>query len=77
MDLRTIADFIKDHDLNFLGFEIDNSVIQSYKIRFPNDLTLNNLEQWCTYEEENVYTFRSMYQFWIQNNNNSLSSQLF
>jgi tetratricopeptide (TPR) repeat protein/2-polyprenyl-3-methyl-5-hydroxy-6-metoxy-1,4-benzoquinol methylase len=66
MSLSIISNFLKGHDLNFLGFDIDRSVIRAYKNRFPNDLQANDLEQWRIYEEENPDTFTSMYQFWIQ-----------
>jgi hypothetical protein len=68
MSLRTLDRFFKDHDLNFLGFEINSSVIRAYKKRFPNDQAATNLNQWQIYEEENPNTFIGMYQFWIQNN---------
>jgi 2-polyprenyl-3-methyl-5-hydroxy-6-metoxy-1,4-benzoquinol methylase len=66
MDLKILSDFFKAHNLNFLGFEIDSSVIRSYKNRFSNDPSMTNLNQWQIYEKENPNTFRSMYQFWIQ-----------
>ena len=66
MNLRTLDRFFKDHDLNFLGFEIDSSVIQAYKKRFENDKAATNLDQWLIYEEENPDTFIGMYQFYIQ-----------
>ena len=68
MNLKILADFFKDHGLNFLGFEIDSSVIRAYKKRFPNDPSATNLDQWRIYEEENPDTFIGMYQFWIQKN---------
>jgi tetratricopeptide (TPR) repeat protein/2-polyprenyl-3-methyl-5-hydroxy-6-metoxy-1,4-benzoquinol methylase len=68
MNLKILADFIKDHDLNFLGFDISSSVIRAYKKRFPNDPSGINLDQWHIYEEENPNTFIGMYQFWIQKN---------
>ncbi len=68
MNLRTLDRFFKDHDLNFLGFEIDSSVIQAYKKRFANDISATNLEQWHIYEEENPNTFVGMYQFYVQKN---------
>jgi ubiquinone/menaquinone biosynthesis C-methylase UbiE len=66
MNLKILADFFKDHDLNFLGFDIDSSVIRAYKKRFQNDRSANNLDQWRVYEEENPDTFNSMYQFYVQ-----------
>ncbi len=68
MDLKILSDFFKDYNLNFLGFEIDSSVIRYYKNRFSNDPSTTNLNQWQIYEEENPNTFRGMYQFWIQKN---------
>jgi tetratricopeptide (TPR) repeat protein/2-polyprenyl-3-methyl-5-hydroxy-6-metoxy-1,4-benzoquinol methylase len=68
MNLRTLYKFLKNHDLNFLGFEIDSSVIQAYKKRFSNDISATNLDQWHIYEEENPDTFIGMYQFYVQKN---------
>jgi hypothetical protein len=73
VNLKILADFFKDHDLNFLGFDINSSVIRDYKNRFPNDPSATNLDQWHIYEEENPDTFILMYQFWIQKNISSLS----
>jgi tetratricopeptide (TPR) repeat protein/2-polyprenyl-3-methyl-5-hydroxy-6-metoxy-1,4-benzoquinol methylase len=75
MNLRTLDRFFKDHDLTFLGFEIDSSVIQAYKKRFLNDVSATNLEQWHIYEEENPDTFIGMYQFYVQKKISSLFSQ--
>ena len=68
MNLNGIAAFLKDHDLNFLGFDIDHAAKQSYKRRFPNDLSATDLDQWSIYEKENLDTFSGMYQFWVQKN---------
>ena len=68
MDLKMLADFLYDHNLSLLGFEIDSAVIRAYKNRFPNDPAATNLDQWQIYEEENPNTFIGMYQFWIQKN---------
>jgi SAM-dependent methyltransferase len=66
MDLKKLSDFFKEHDLNFLGFDMDSSIIRSYKNRFPSDPSATNLDQWQIYEEDNPDTFSTMYQFWIQ-----------
>jgi tetratricopeptide (TPR) repeat protein/2-polyprenyl-3-methyl-5-hydroxy-6-metoxy-1,4-benzoquinol methylase len=66
MNLKILANFFKDNDLNFLGFDIDSSVMRAYKKRFPNDPAATNLDQWRIYEEENPDTFIIMYQFWTQ-----------
>ena len=68
MSLPLLAKFFQDHDLRFLGFDIDSSVKRSYKQRFPNDPTATDLNNWHIYELENPDTFTAMYQFWIQKN---------
>ena len=68
MNLKILAEFFKNHNLNFLGFDLDSNVIRSYKKRFPNDTSATNLDQWHIYEEENPDTFIRMYQFWVQKN---------
>jgi tetratricopeptide (TPR) repeat protein/SAM-dependent methyltransferase len=67
-NLNMFDKFIKEHGLRFLGFEIDRSVIQSYKERFPADPSATNLELWQLYEEEYPDTFSGMYQFYVQKN---------
>jgi tetratricopeptide (TPR) repeat protein/2-polyprenyl-3-methyl-5-hydroxy-6-metoxy-1,4-benzoquinol methylase len=74
MNLKILADFFNDHNLIFLGFDVDSSVIRAYKNRFPNDPSATNLGQWHIYEKENPNTFVGMYQFWIQKSIGSLSS---
>lgn len=66
MTLPVLANFFKEQDLNFLGFDIDSTVIRAYKNCFPNDPSATNLDQWKIYEEENPNTFIAMYQFWVQ-----------
>ena len=66
MNLKVLNRFIKEHDLNFLGFEPYGSMLRTYKNRFQNDPSATNLNQWHIYEEENPDTFISMYQFWTQ-----------
>jgi tetratricopeptide (TPR) repeat protein/2-polyprenyl-3-methyl-5-hydroxy-6-metoxy-1,4-benzoquinol methylase len=66
MSLSILSNFIKEQSLQFLGFDMDRSIIRTYKSRFPNDPSATNLEQWSIYEEDNPNTFINMYQFWIQ-----------
>ncbi len=68
MTLPHLANFLNAHNLNFLGFETGSLVTRSYKIRFPNDPSTTDLNNWHIYEEENPETFLGMYQFWIQKN---------
>jgi tetratricopeptide (TPR) repeat protein/2-polyprenyl-3-methyl-5-hydroxy-6-metoxy-1,4-benzoquinol methylase len=68
LNLLSIDKFLRDNNLNFLGFEIDASVIQTYHKRFTNDTAATKLDQWHIYEEENPDTFTGMYQFYVQKN---------
>jgi tetratricopeptide (TPR) repeat protein/2-polyprenyl-3-methyl-5-hydroxy-6-metoxy-1,4-benzoquinol methylase len=68
MTIPILANFLKEHNLNFLGFEVDALVKRSYLSCFPNDPAATDLNNWNTYEQENPDTFLSMYQFWIQKN---------
>jgi SAM-dependent methyltransferase len=66
MTLTGIDTFLSDNGLAFLGFEIDDAVLQAYKRRFPGDPAATNLAQWQTFENDNPNTFAGMYQFWIR-----------
>lgn len=66
MTIDLIADFLKEQDLSFLGFQFESSVAQSYARRFPDDRASTNLEHWKIFEHENPDVFGRMYQFWIQ-----------
>ena len=66
LTLPAIDTFLRDHHLAFLGFEIEYEVLQSYKLRFPEDPAACDLARWQIYENENPDTFIGMYQFWIQ-----------
>lgn len=66
MTLPDLTKFMKDHELNFLGFEIDSSVKRAYRNRFPDDPKAIDLDKWDVYEEQYPDTFSNMYQFWVQ-----------
>jgi tetratricopeptide (TPR) repeat protein/SAM-dependent methyltransferase len=66
LGLIDIRSFLVDENLAFLGFELEERVLQQCRARFPNDLAMTNLENWHLFEEENPSTFGAMYQFWIQ-----------
>ena len=66
MTLTGIDAFLRENNLSFLGFEIDEDVLHAYKLRFPDDRAATNLGQWQIFENENPDTFVGMYQFWIQ-----------
>jgi len=66
MQLDQIAQFLDTHQLTFLGFDIERGVLESYKLRFPDDPSAVNLKYWHMYEQENPHTFSTMYQFLVQ-----------
>jgi hypothetical protein len=67
MTLTGIDAFLHENNLNFLGFDIDTNILQTYRHHFPNDRGATNLAQWHLFENENPDTFGSMYNFWVQN----------
>jgi hypothetical protein len=66
MTLTGIDAFLRENDLQFLGFEHRPDVFQAYRLRFPEDLAATNLDDWKIFENETPDTFIGMYQFWIQ-----------
>jgi hypothetical protein len=66
MRLSTIADFLGNHGLAFLGFETDEATLQAYRGRFPRDPAAVNLGHWQVFERDNPSTFAGMYRFWVQ-----------
>ncbi len=66
MTLGRIAAFLRDNDLTFLGFEIEDRVLYAYRKRFPNDPAAVDLDNWQIFERDNPATFSSMYMLWVQ-----------
>ena len=66
MTLNGIDIFLREHNLQFLGFEIESNISSAYKLRFPEDQAAANLANWQIFENENPDTFIGMYQFWVQ-----------
>ena len=66
MALTEIDDFLRTNDLTFLGFDVEPSILRSYRSRFPDDPSATNLGHWHHFEQDNPDTFLGMYQFWVQ-----------
>jgi tetratricopeptide (TPR) repeat protein/2-polyprenyl-3-methyl-5-hydroxy-6-metoxy-1,4-benzoquinol methylase len=66
LTLDQIESFLAESGLHFIGFELDPSVLQRYRVCFPNDPAGINLVNWACFEADNPETFVGMYQFWIQ-----------
>jgi len=64
--LAEIARFIQNHNLNLLGFELDEAVLAAYRTRFPQDKAATNLGLWEAFEADHPGLFGGMYIFWIR-----------
>jgi ubiquinone/menaquinone biosynthesis C-methylase UbiE len=58
-----IAAFLKEHGLSFLGFELDDGTIATFKQQYPGAQALTNLDYWNAFETANPQTFLRMYAF--------------
>jgi tetratricopeptide (TPR) repeat protein/SAM-dependent methyltransferase len=61
-----IAGFVAEHDLQFLGFEVDARVATAYAQRNPQDPAMLDLARWHDLEVESPSLFAAMYQFAVQ-----------
>ena len=66
MTLPEIDRFLTEHDLEFLGFGMESSILTQFRQRFPWNKAFADLKLWHTFEVENPSTFIRMYQFWVQ-----------
>lgn len=66
MTLPVIDAFLKENNLTFIGFELDDALFQAYRRRFPDDATATDLANWDIFEQENPGLFAAMYVFWVQ-----------
>lgn len=64
--LPQIKAFLAPNGLEFLGFEIEPAVLTRYSARFPDDRARTDLDRWHTFEQQHLWTFGGMYQFWVQ-----------
>jgi SAM-dependent methyltransferase len=64
--LPTIAAFLAEHGLSFIGFMLTPPAISNYRQRFPDDRAMTRLDYWHRFETENPDTFIGMYQFWVE-----------
>ena len=64
LTIPEIESFLRQHNLQFIGFELAPAVSASYRFQFPEDRAMSNLASWHIFEKENPRTFAGMYQFW-------------
>ncbi len=58
--------FLAEDELEFLGFELDPSVLQRFRSRFPGEGAAADLANWDAFEREHPRLFLGMYQFWLR-----------
>jgi tetratricopeptide (TPR) repeat protein/SAM-dependent methyltransferase len=68
MTLAEIANFVRENDIDFLGFVSDPGVIFKFRARFPQPDAGSDLGLWQDFETENPDAFAGMYQFWVRKN---------
>ena len=61
-----ISKILKDFNLEFLGFLLDDHTKKEFSTNFPNDKKNTSLDNWHQFEINNPDTFIRMYQFWIR-----------
>jgi 2-polyprenyl-3-methyl-5-hydroxy-6-metoxy-1,4-benzoquinol methylase len=65
LTIPKIAALLKQHELSFLGFELDSHVIEKFQQHYPGSDALTNLEHWNDFELANPNTFSGMYVFTV------------
>jgi hypothetical protein len=68
MILSEVAVFIRDNDIEFLGFICDPGLIRRFGARFPQADAASDLGLWQDFETGNPGAFAGMYQFWVRKN---------
>jgi SAM-dependent methyltransferase len=66
LTLPQIGAFLDEHEVTLLGFELAAPAFAKYRVQFPDDPAMTDLDHWHRFETENPDTFGSMYQFWVQ-----------
>ena len=64
--LGEVAAFLREADLRFIGFVVDEQVLADYRRRRPHDPGGSDLDGWAAFEQDHPDTFARMYQFWVQ-----------
>jgi SAM-dependent methyltransferase len=68
MTLPEIANFVRENDIEFLGFVADPGITRQFRTRFPQPDAESDLDRWQDFETENPGAFAGMYQFWVRKN---------
>ena len=65
LTLPAIKQFLASIGARLIGFELPPGTRDAYRIRFPDDPAMIDLDRWRAFEQEQPDTFAAMYQFWI------------
>jgi tetratricopeptide (TPR) repeat protein/2-polyprenyl-3-methyl-5-hydroxy-6-metoxy-1,4-benzoquinol methylase len=65
-NIPQLKQFLGEERLRFVGFETDAETANAYRVRFPSDRSMTDLDRWHVFETERSGTFRGMYKFWCQ-----------
>jgi 2-polyprenyl-3-methyl-5-hydroxy-6-metoxy-1,4-benzoquinol methylase len=66
MTLLEIHSFLRSSESEFLGFDLPEGILHSFRQRFADDADFTDLRQWHVFETESPSIFANMYQFWIR-----------
>tara|TARA_B100001250_G_scaffold95238_1_gene79580 strand:- start:65 stop:2035 length:1971 start_codon:yes stop_codon:yes gene_type:complete len=71
--ITKIKHFIEENNLKFLGWSdfvvnkaLKVGIYKQYEKNYPDDLTMNNLENWNHLENEQPFIFSHKYSFWAE-----------
>jgi SAM-dependent methyltransferase len=64
--LPQIKSFLAANNLQFTGFNVDQTTIRRFAMRFPEPSAVLDLDCWHRFEIESPNTFLGMYQFWVR-----------
>jgi 2-polyprenyl-3-methyl-5-hydroxy-6-metoxy-1,4-benzoquinol methylase len=66
LTLPQIKRFLAENHLEFIGWDIEDSILKKYGEEFSNDKAMSNLDHWQVFEEKYPFVFAHMYKFWVQ-----------
>jgi SAM-dependent methyltransferase len=64
--LAQLGEELRQLGLRFIGFLLEPHVLHAYRMRFPADRSLADLDSWSAFEAEFPETFAGMYRFFVQ-----------
>jgi len=64
--LIEIKELLEKNNLEFLGFEINQALMDAFKKTYPNKEDIYSLSYWNDFELKNKEIFSGMYHFWVK-----------